>query len=31
MNKALTVIGEVAAVVLFIAAMILILAAGSMR
>ena len=31
MNKAVTVIGEVAAVLLFIAGMILILAAGSMR
>jgi hypothetical protein len=30
-NKALTVIGEVVAVLLFIAGMILILAAGSMR
>jgi hypothetical protein len=31
MNKALTVIAEVATVLLFIAGMILILAAGSMR
>jgi hypothetical protein len=31
MNKALTLLGEVAAVLLFIAGMILILVAGSMR